>query len=239
MPFTVLPAIDVTAGRLGAWSAEGPVRLDAYEGDPVAAALAFVVAGAAWLHVVDMDLAFTGAPSNLEVVASIAEAVPAVRIQVSGGIGTAELARLYRHAGATRFVLASAALADRVATTELLSRSGDDALVGVEVEDGRIRGRGAARVDLDLMGTLGWLASAGARGFLVTAVARVGAGGGPDLGLIRRVARVGLPVMAAGGIGTLEELRGVREAGAGAAVIGRAALLGELDLPAAFAWAAA
>ena len=199
------------------------------------------VAGAAWLHVVDMDLAFTGAPSNLEVVASIAEAVPAVRIQVSGGIGTAELARLYRacRRDAVRAGLRRAGRSGRDDGAAVALRA-MTALVGVEVEDGRIRGRGVARVDLDLMGTLGWLASAGAPGFLVTAVApRRRRARAPISALIRRVARVGLPVMAAGGIGTLEELRGVRDAGAGAAVVGRAALLGELDLPAAFAWAAA
>jgi phosphoribosylformimino-5-aminoimidazole carboxamide ribonucleotide (ProFAR) isomerase len=237
--FIVLPAIDVAAGRLGLWSSSGPAGLDAYGGDPVAAARAFAEAGAAWLHVVDMDLARTGSPANLEVVAAIAEALPNVRIQTSGGIGTAEVARLYRHAGAERFVLASSALVDPDGTMELLAGSVGHVLVGVEVEDGRIRGRGRARVDLDLMHTLGWLASAGAPGFLVTAVARVGAGEGPDLALIRRVARVGLPVVAAGGIASLEDLRAVRDAGAGGAVVGRAALLGELDLPAAFSWAAA
>ena len=112
-------------------------------------------------------------------------------------------------------------------------------MVGIEVQGGRIRGRGIARVDLDLMSTLGWLSTAPVPGFLVTSLERVGASTGPDLALIRRVARVGLPVIAAGGIGSLEDLRAVRDAGAGAAVVGRAALLGDLDLPAAFAWAAA
>ncbi len=239
MPFTVLPAIDVVGGRLGASTSSGPVPVDAFGGDPVAAARAFVRAGAAWLHVVDMDLAFSGSPSNLEVVASIAEAVPDVRLEVAGGIVTAELAELYLHAGAVRFVLASAALVDEAAATAVLAAARGRAVVGIEVQDGRIRGRGIARVDLELMSTLGWLSTARVPGFLVTSLARVGASTGPDLALIRRVARVGLPVIAAGGIGSLEDLRAVRDAGAGAAVVGRAALLGDLDLPAAFAWAAA
>ena len=239
MPFTVLPAIDVVGGRLGASTSSGPEPVDVFGGDPVAAAQAFVRAGAGWLHVVDMDLAFSGSPSNLEIVASIAEAVPEVQLEVAGGIVTAELAELYLHAGAARFVLASAALVDEAAATGLLEAARGRGVVGIEVQDGRIRGRGIARVDLDLMSTLGWLSTARVPAFLVTSLARVGASTGPDLALIRRVARVGLPVIAAGGIGSLEDLRAVRDAGAGAAIVGRAALLGDLDLPAAFAWAAA
>ena len=87
----MLPAIDVVGDRLGASTSSGPVPVDAFGGDPVAAARAFVRAGAAWLHVVDMDLAVSGVPSNLEVVASIAQALPDVRLEVAGGIVTAEL----------------------------------------------------------------------------------------------------------------------------------------------------
>ena len=90
------------------------------------------------------------------------------------------------------------------------------------------------------MSTLGWLSHGRVPRASSSRRSRAwGRATGPDLELIRRVARVGLPMIAAGGIGSLEDLRAVRDAGAGAAVVGRAALLGDLDLPAAFAWAAA
>jgi phosphoribosylformimino-5-aminoimidazole carboxamide ribotide isomerase len=235
--FALFPAIDVAGGRLGLYSPDGPIPHGAFGGDPVAAARAHARAGAAWLHVVDMDLAFGGEPRNAGVVAAIHEALPDVRLQAGGGIRTADDAAPYLEAGAARFVLSSSALVDEGAVTDLLAERPGDLLVGIEVADGRIRSRRAGSVDLDLMVTMGWLAEAGAPGFLVTAVGRVATMEGPDLHLVRRVRRSGRPVVVAGGIASLGDLRAVREAGAEGAVIGRAALEGDLDLADALAWA--
>jgi phosphoribosylformimino-5-aminoimidazole carboxamide ribonucleotide (ProFAR) isomerase len=106
------------------------------------------------------------------------------------------------------------------------------------VEAGRVRARGDHPVDLDLAATLGWLHGSGAAGFLVTAIGRVATESGPDLDLIRRVARAGRPTWAAGGIASVEHLGAVREAGAAGAIVGRAAMEGDLDLADAVAWAA-
>jgi phosphoribosylformimino-5-aminoimidazole carboxamide ribonucleotide (ProFAR) isomerase len=78
--------------------------------------------------------------------------------------------------------------------------------------------------------TLGWLVAADAPAFLVTAVARVGSSIGPDVGAVRRVVRAGRPVLAAGGVRSIGDLRDLRAAGASGAVVGRAALEGTLDL---------
>jgi phosphoribosylformimino-5-aminoimidazole carboxamide ribotide isomerase len=89
------------------------------------------------------------------------------------------------------------------------------------------------------MGTLGWLAlTPGVTSLLVTTVTRVGGLAGPDLDLVRRVMRRGFPVLAAGGIASIDDLQAVRDAGAAGAVVGRAALEGALELEAALAWAA-
>ena len=84
--FEVIPAIDVHQGRLAAIGQDGPHPVDAFDGDPVHAAAAFAEAGARWLHVVDLDLAFDGEPRNLGVVETIASLGPAV--QVAGGVRT-------------------------------------------------------------------------------------------------------------------------------------------------------
>ena len=239
MPFSLLPAIDLTAGGLGVFTSAGPERLDAFDGDPLRAAAAFIQAGAEWLHVVDMDLAFGGVAVNVEVVQAIAE-LPGVRIQASGGVRSWEEVGAFLAAGASRVVVSSSALVDQDAVVEIVARARPgEVLFGIEVDDGRIRARGSDAVDLELMTTLGWLRAAGAPGFLVTAVGRVGHRGGPDPELVRRVARTGLPTMAAGGIRSLADLNAVRGAGAVGAVVGRAALEGSLDLAAAIAWAAA
>src|SRR4249920_1924503 len=92
MRFEVIPAIDVTGGRLGRFTAQGPVAVAAFGGDPVTAAEAFMRAGARRLHVVDMDLAFTGAAVNIEVVMAVRRAAlfHGASIQASGGIETQE-----------------------------------------------------------------------------------------------------------------------------------------------------
>ncbi|MGH2679650.1 MAG: HisA/HisF-related TIM barrel protein [Actinomycetota bacterium] len=229
--FEVIPAIDVYRGALAAFTPAGPRPIEAFGGEPVAAAEAAVASGARRLHVVDMDLAFDGQLRNLEIVAAIAS-LP-VAVQVAGGVRHAADVRRFLDAGAERVVLGSGALADEAGTIELMGVEGPRIVVGIEVAEGRIRSRGRDPVDLPLVETLGWVTAAGAPTFLVTAVARVGERTGPDLEAVRRVARAGRPVLAAGGVASLEDLRDLREAGAAGAVIGSAILAGSLDLAAA------
>ena len=226
--FEVMPAIDVSGGVLARFTSDGPRPVEAFGGNPLAAAEAAVAAGATWIHVVDMDLALRGEARNLEIVAAIAS-LP-VAVQAAGGVRTADQVRTLSEAGATRVVLASAALADEPATTGLLSAEGSRLVVGIEVDRGRIRSRGRDPVDLPLMETLGWVVSAGATELLVTSVARVGERAGPDLELVARVVRAGRPVLAAGGIASIADLHALRAAGAAGAIVGTAALEGSLDL---------
>jgi phosphoribosylformimino-5-aminoimidazole carboxamide ribonucleotide (ProFAR) isomerase len=231
--FEVLPAIDVHGGTLARFTREGPRHVAAFDGDPVAAARAFARAGARWLHVVDLDLALDGEARNTAVLEEIVSVGPFV--QAAGGVRAPDEIRALLAVGATRVVLGSAALADPDATAVLLSANGSRLVVGIEIEDGRIRSRGRDPVDLPLMETLGWLVAGDASAFLVTAVDRVSGLGGPDVASVRRVARTGLPVLAAGGVASREHLRALRAAGAVGAVVGRAALEGSLDLASAFA----
>lgn len=226
--FEVMPAIDVCGGVLARFTSDGPRPVEAFGGDPVAAAEAAVAAGATWIHVVDMDLALGGEARNLEIVAAIAS-LP-VAVQAAGGVRTADQVRDLSEAGATRVVLGSAVLADELATTTLLSAEGPRLVVGIEVDGGRIRSRGRDRVDLPLMETLGWVVSVGAPELLVTSIARVGERAGPDLELLARVVRAGRPVLVAGGIATIADLHDLRAAGAAGAIVGTAALEGSLDL---------
>jgi phosphoribosylformimino-5-aminoimidazole carboxamide ribotide isomerase len=227
--FDVIPAIDVSGGSLMHLTPEGRIPIDAFGGDPVVAAAAMVEAGATRLHVVDMDLAFDGEPRNLDVVSAIVSL--RVQVQAGGGVRTADEVDALLSVGVDRVVLGSAGLADEVRARELLGARGERLIVGIEVgAGGTIRSRGRDPVDLPLMETLGWLAAARAPVFLVTAVARVGSSVGPDVELVKRVVRAGRPVLAAGGIHTVGDLRALRAAGASGAVVGRAALEGTLDL---------
>ncbi len=238
MPFLLIPAIDVAAGRLAVATREGPRPVEAFGGDPLVAAQRYADAGARRLHVVDMDLAYGLRPPDPATVAAIRAAHPNIGIQASGVDGW-ETALPFLNAGADRVVLGSVALLDEPGVRILLDRHADRVTIGLELEDGRIRPRGAARSELDLMPTLGWLVESGAPAFLVTGVARVGALSGPDVAAVRRVARAGRPTLAAGGVRSVEDLTALRNAGATGAVVGRAALEGAIDLADALTWAAA
>ena len=168
---------------------------------PSRAARAFSEAGATWLHVVDMDLAFTGRVAN----AGVDRGDPR-RLSRRPAPGERRRADVVRRRGvpgrggdAGRGGLGGAR-ATRMRPPGCSTRLGPAAVVGIEVEEGRIRSRGADPVDLDLMATVGWLVQTGAPAFLATAVARVAGLEGPDGATVRRVARSGRPTLAAGGI---------------------------------------
>ena len=104
MPFSVIPAIDVTGGRLGAFTPEGPRPLATSEPDPVVAAARFTDQGARWIHVVDMDLAFGTAEPDTGAVAAIAGLASAPSVQASGQLRRADHVRRFLGAGAARVV---------------------------------------------------------------------------------------------------------------------------------------
>jgi phosphoribosylformimino-5-aminoimidazole carboxamide ribonucleotide (ProFAR) isomerase len=162
-------------------------------------------------------------------------AASGMRVQASGGVRRATDAEAMLEAGAHRVVLGSGALTDEARAAELLRLLDGRVVVGIDVDGGRIRSRGDLPVDLPLAETLGWLVAAGAPAFLVTAVAHVGTLRGPDAATVRRVVRAGRPVLAAGGISSVADLRAILRAGAVGAVVGRAALEGGLDLEQALA----
>jgi phosphoribosylformimino-5-aminoimidazole carboxamide ribotide isomerase len=237
MGFEVIPAIDVTAGHLGHFTADGPVAVPAFGGDPVTAAEAFMRAGARRLHVVDMDLAFTGAAVNIEVVMAVRRAAlfHGATVQASGGIVTRQDVEHLLDVGVDRVVLGAAALVDPGLVRGIVERHGTRIAVGIEVDDGIVRPRSREEIELSLAETLTWLATTRSARFVVTGVSRVGELGGPDLDAVVRVAALGRPVVAAGGIASIDDLRAVREAGAESAIVGRAVVEEGFDLAAALA----
>jgi phosphoribosylformimino-5-aminoimidazole carboxamide ribonucleotide (ProFAR) isomerase len=223
MAFEVIPAIDVAGGRLARATAGGTVPLEAFGGDPLTAARGFVQAGARRLHIVDLDLALTGEPRNLDVLRAVAALD--VPVQASGGIVTEALVDAALGAGASRVVLGSAALADPATVAALVGGRGNALVVAIEADGPRIRPRGIGATDLPLWDTLQWLAELQVRRFLFTEVGRVGSLDGPDLDGIWAIAtHTGRPVIASGGVRSLEDIRAI--AGLGqpveGAVVGRA-----------------
>ncbi len=231
MAFDLFPALDVKDGRLASLVRGDPGTLETFEGDPFEAARRLVAAGAAWLHLVDLNAALEGRPANLDLLERVS-GLP-VRVQAGGGLSV-EGARAALDRGAARAVV-SAAAADREEAAALIRSHPERVAVGVDVRGDRLAPRGGRSVEAPLGPVLDWLASLSPPPAAVvwTDVARDGAMAGPDLqGLRRAAALTGLPVVASGGVRSLEDLRALAAAGAdvAGAVVGRALREGAFTL---------
>jgi phosphoribosylformimino-5-aminoimidazole carboxamide ribotide isomerase len=237
--FAVIPAIDLRAGHVVRLLEGDYGRATDYGDDPVAVARAFVSAGARWIHLVDLD----GAKGETRQAAAVARIVAAVggtaACEVGGGLRSGVAVAEMLQAGAARVVLGTALLRAPALARRLIARHGPEAIVAaIDVRDGLALGdgwvTGATARDVDAV--LPALADAGVGRFIVTAIARDGALGGPDVDLLRRLVATGRgAIVASGGIASVADLRAVRDAGCEGAIVGRAIYEGVLDLAGAIA----
>jgi phosphoribosylformimino-5-aminoimidazole carboxamide ribotide isomerase len=236
--FDVIPAIDLMDGgvvRLPGGDLSAPRR---YPVDPVEAARGFVAAGAGWIHVVDLDGARRGAPSQSSLVAAIVDAVsPRAMVQAGGGIRSLDHVGRLLAVGVGRVILGTAAVAAPELVRRIVAFAGP-ARVAVALD---LRGEALlgsawrAAVGDSLEGTVARLIEEGVRIFVATAVGRDGLLGGPDPTLVVRVLAAageepGVRVYAAGGVRSEEDLILLRDRGAAGAIVGRALYEGRLDL---------
>jgi phosphoribosylformimino-5-aminoimidazole carboxamide ribotide isomerase len=233
--FELIPAIDLRDGRVVRLEQGDFARETVFSADPVAAARGFVTAGAAWLHVVDLDGARAGEPAQLDVVRAIAAGVgDSVAVEAAGGIRSADAVAAAIDAGARRVVFGTAAIRDPGLVAAAIARHGRAAVaVAIDVRAGEAVGE-AWQVGLtgapvsDLVTSL---ADIGVEVFEVTAVDRDGLLGGPDLTLLERVVGLGVgAVIASGGIRGTDDLLAVRDLGCTGAIVGRALYDGRFDL---------
>lgn len=227
----VIPAIDVSHGRLARLEAGERIPVEAFGGDPLVAARSFQAAGATWVHVVDMDQAFTGQVSDPSLLSGIADL--GMEVQASGGIATMEAVRAAMDAGAARVVLGSGALSHREMVEEAVETFGEFLAVGLETEGDVIAPRGrSTETRRPLLETLDWLRLAGARRLVLTQVRAVGSLSGPDLPTLRLVqaSTPGIPVVVSGGISKTSEIGALAGEGAEGAIVGMALYEGALDL---------
>jgi len=234
----VVPAIDIRNGKCVRLLHGDPQRETKYEGDPVERARRFVAAGAARLHVVDLDGAF-GTGENVAALQAICEAV-SVPIQTGGGIRTREDVMTRFEAGARFVIVGTMLIEDPALVQELLDQFDGRLIAGIDARGSAIAFRGwlqtAPRERDDLLREV---ATRGFERIVFTEIARDGAGTGYDLEALRQVARLfPLKVTASGGARTLEDLRalvaGVPE-NVDSAIVGRALYEGTLDLAGAIA----
>ena len=212
------PSIDVRAGRVVRLHQGQFDQETVYGDDPVAVAKSFEAAGAPWVHVVDLDAA-RRAGSNREVVTAIASSV-SVSVQTGGGVRDASLLA----EGLSRVVVGSAAVEDPELVPRLAAEHAGRIAVGLDHWDGEVRTRGweqgSGRQLLDLASEL---AVPGVAAFVVTDISRDATLQGPDTRWMAQLQDlVGVSLVASGGVGSLDDLRRLRDLGVAGAIVGKA-----------------
>lgn len=223
-----IPAVDIREGRCVQLVGGDPDEERTSRPDPVAQARDWEKQGAPWLHVVDLDAAL-GDGDNRSLVREIVTAVDA-RVQVGGGIRTLEAARELREAGVDRVVVGTAAVRDPDLLRRLADDLGEALCVAVDAEDGEVLAEGWTQgTDRPVHAVAREAEEAGAGALLFTDVAREGRLEGVDATAVADlVDATALPVVASGGVATLDDVQALAEAGAHAAVVGSALYEGTL-----------
>ena len=206
MAADLYPAIDLRGGRVVRLLQGDYTKETVYGDDAVTVAQSFVDDGAAWIHIVDLDAARTGDPLNRPVIRSVVEAIGGrARVQTGGGVRTEDDARQLRDVGVSRVVMGSAAvqepsLVERV--TEILPVA-----VGLDHRSGEVSVHGWTQGSgLRLTDALQQFPSASA--FVITDIARDGMLSGPDVkGLTEAAHATSIPVIASGGVSSLDDIR--------------------------------
>jgi phosphoribosylanthranilate isomerase len=240
MVLQLLPAVDVADGQ-AVRLVQGAAGTETGYGDPLAAALAWQDAGAGWIHLVDLDAAF-GRGQNRALLAEVVGQLD-VDVELSGGIRDDASLRAALATGCARVNLGTAALEDPTWCRRVIAEHGQRIAVGLDVRGTTLAARGWTEHGGDLWETLDRLNQDGCSRYVVTDVARDGTLAGPNLELLAEVcARTDRPVVASGGVSSLDDLRalsGLTGLGIEGAIVGKALYAGAFTLQEALAVVAA
>ncbi len=232
----LLPAVDVADGQ-AVRLVQGEAGSQTSYGDPVEAALAWQAAGAEWIHLVDLDAAF-GRGSNHDLLAEVVGRLD-VAVEMSGGIRDQASLQAALSTGCARVNLGTAAIENPDWTARAIAEHGDRVAVGLDVRGTTLAARGWTREGGDLFETLARLDTDGCARYVVTDVTKDGTLRGPNVDLLRAVcAATDRPVVASGGVSSLDDLRTLRELvphGVEGAIVGKALYAGAFSLTEALA----
>ncbi|WP_017608007.1 bifunctional 1-(5-phosphoribosyl)-5-((5-phosphoribosylamino)methylideneamino)imidazole-4-carboxamide isomerase/phosphoribosylanthranilate isomerase PriA [Nocardiopsis xinjiangensis] len=232
----LLPAVDVADGQ-AVQLVQGAAGTGGRYGDPYAAATAWQDAGAEWIHLVDLDAAF-GRGHNRELLRDIVGRLD-VKVEMSGGIRDDESLDAALAAGCERVNIGTAALENPEWCAKIIAEHGDRIAIGLDVRGTTLAARGWTREGGGLFETLARLEEQGCRRYVVTDVNKDGMLKGPNLELLRTVCEnTDKPVVASGGVSSLEDLRaiaGLVPEGVEGAIMGTALYEGAFTLQDALA----
>lgn len=227
----LLPAVDVRGGK-AVRLVRGELSAETQYGEPLEAALAFQDAGADWIHLVDLDAAF-GTGNNQEILREVISKL-SLKVELSGGIRDEETLARALATGCERVNLGTAALESPEWTASVISRFGERIAVGLDVRGRTLAARGWTKEGGDLYETLERLDREGCARYVVTDVNKDGTLQGPNVELLKRVCEMtDRPVIASGGVSSLDDLIKLRELaadGVEGAIVGKALYAGAFTL---------
>jgi phosphoribosyl isomerase A len=236
MTLTLLPAVDVADGQ-AVRLVQGEAGTETSYGSPLEAALAWQRAGAEWIHLVDLDAAF-GRGSNRELLAEVTGRLE-VKVELSGGIRDDASLEAALATGCARVNIGTAALEDPEWCRKIIAEYGERIAVGLDVRGTTLAARGWTREGGDLWEVLARLEEDGCPRYVVTDVTKDGTLRGPNTELLREVcSRTDKPVIASGGVSSLDDLRalaGLVGDGVEGAIVGKALYAGAFTLQDALA----
>lgn len=231
MALELLPAVDVANGQ-AVRLVRGEAGTETDYGSPIDAALTWQEQGAEWIHLVDLDAAF-GRGSNADLLAEVIGRLD-VKVELSGGIRDEDSLCRALATGCRRVNLGTAALENPAWCAAAIVEFGDRVAVGLDVRGTTLAARGWTSEGGELFETLARLDRDGCARYVVTDVGRDGTMTGPNLQLLRDVcAATNAPVVASGGIATLDDVRELRDLvdiGVEAAIMGKALYAGAFTL---------
>lgn len=232
MTFEVIPSVDILGGQVVRLERGEPEAKTVYADDPVAVAKDWEAQGATRLHVVDLDGALSGEPSQHEIVSTIVTSL-GIPVQVAGGIRSAEAGWNWITSGADRVVLGTAALTDLNVLHESVERLGSRLIVAPDALGREVRISGWTKgTGEDVVDAVRRLGAAGVPRLLVTDIGQDGMLAGPNVHLLGELAAAGgVPVIASGGVTSVDDLRTLAAIeGIEGAIVGKALYSGALDL---------
>ncbi|QYF74319.1 bifunctional 1-(5-phosphoribosyl)-5-((5-phosphoribosylamino)methylideneamino)imidazole-4-carboxamide isomerase/phosphoribosylanthranilate isomerase PriA [Cryobacterium sp. PAMC25264] len=228
----LLPAVDVSDGKAVRLT-QGEAGTETNYGDPMDAALDWANQGAEWIHLVDLDAAF-GRGNNTGVLKKVIKQLRGVNVELSGGIRDDKSLEAALNTGVKRINLGTAALENPEWAASVIAQYGDAIAVGLDVRGTTLAARGWTKDGGDLWQVLERLEEAGCTRYVVTDVTKDGTLKGPNIDLLREVMeRTHRPVIASGGIASLDDIAALRELvplGLEGAIVGKALYAGAFTL---------
>ena len=227
----IFPAIDLVAGKAVRLFQGDYAKMTVYSEDPAAVAAEFEKMGATWLHLVDLEGAKSGIPSNLPTIRRILETTN-LKVEVGGGIRNMQTVETYLSAGVDRVILGTAAVEDPSFLKEALERYGEKIAVGVDLADGFVAIKGwTEKSALGAEEFFQKMEGLGVQTVICTDISKDGVMMGTNRALYRQISeKFKVDLIASGGVSSIEDVQALREMDLYGAIIGKAYYIGAIDL---------